>query len=429
MQRLAAAETRWLATEPTKRAWISVDFVAAGQQAARLDGDATFAAASPLRGKTLAVKDNLATRTLPTTAGSNSLRGYVAGFDASPVNQLLNSGTVLIGKTNLDTFARGVRSVSQVRGQTAHAWDNGLSPGGSSGGSAVAVATGVADVALGSDTCGSLRYPATYNGIFSLRPTAGRISRNGLAPLAPSQDVVGPMAADVATLADALTVTAGPDLGDPLTLTAPTPLPYGDNVRSEQQLSPTEWRPMRVGVVRSLGPYGRAADGTTALVRLAGANVELVDVVLPALGYASAIAAEWNGVKDEFARIKFAQQSWLFGPVAQGSAYANTLATQRQTRQRLLDLLDRYQLDAIAYPTTTSEPAALGATQPSGNCWLAATTGLPAVALPNALWQPAGRPARPARGIDLLGRPFSEDVLLTLAARYEVSGPKFPLAP
>ena len=167
-----------------------------------------------LHGITTAVKDNIQTAGLRTTSGSLHFQEVVPNQDAYVVERLRRAGAVITGKATLHELAFGIRSDNPVSGQCRNPWDLGRVPGGSSGGSAVAVATGMCQVALGSDTGGSVRLPAAMCGVAGLRPTHGRVSNQGSTPVSPSFDTIGPLAREVGDLARVLAVIAGGDAGD-----------------------------------------------------------------------------------------------------------------------------------------------------------------------------------------------------------------------
>ncbi len=235
----------------------------------------------PLAGVPLAVKDNLCTEGVPTTCSSKILEGWLPPYTATVVSRLAAAGAISVGKTNLDEFAMGSSTENSAFGPTRNPHDVTRVPGGSSGGSAAAVAAGFAPLALGSDTGGSIRQPASLCGVVGVKPTYGTVSRLGLVAFGSSLDQVGPFSSTVADAALTLEVMGGHDPGDSTSLPQPFPsvsVHLDDGVAG-----------LRVGIVSEMMGEGIASD-VAARVRAAadalvaaGATVEEVSV--PAVNY------------------------------------------------------------------------------------------------------------------------------------------------
>jgi len=236
----------------------------------------------PISGVPVAVKDNLCTVTLPTTCASRLLEGYVSPFEATVVRRLREAGGVVLGKTNLDEFAMGSSTENSAFGATRNPHDRSRVPGGSSGGSAAAVGAGVVRCALGSDTGGSVRQPASFCGVVGIKPTYGRVSRYGLVAFASSLDQVGTLGATVEDAALLLQVIAGHDPRDATSAIHAVPDFLGGIDEGVEGL--------RVGVPNeyfadALDPEVRRCC-EDALDRLRGAGAKVIDVSLPNTRYA-----------------------------------------------------------------------------------------------------------------------------------------------
>jgi aspartyl-tRNA(Asn)/glutamyl-tRNA(Gln) amidotransferase subunit A len=204
----------------------------------------------PLAGVPIALKDNLCTRGTPTTCASRMLERFRPPYDATVVERLKAADAIVIGRTNMDEFAMGSSTENSAYGPTRNPWDTERIPGGSSGGSAAAVAADLAPLALGSDTGGSIRQPAALCGIVGMKPTYGRVSRYGLIAFASSLDQIGPFAHDVTDAALLLEVIAGHDPRDSTSIDAPVPR-YAGRLEVPPQ-------PLRIGLVREF--FGEGLD-------------------------------------------------------------------------------------------------------------------------------------------------------------------------
>ncbi len=276
------------------------------RQAARQVDDRVAAGEDPgpLAGVPVALKDNLCTRGVATTCSSRILAGWRPPYDATVVRRLAAAGAVAVGKTNLDEFAMGSSTENSATGPTRNPWDLERVPGGSSGGSAAAVAAGLVPLAFGSDTGGSIRQPAALCGVVGLKPTYGLVSRYGLVAFASSLDQIGPFAATVADAALALEVIAGHDTADSTSLPVEPPLlrsVLGEGVRG-----------LRVGLIEDFladasPSCAAAAERAAAALREEGALVEEVKIPELMLGLsayyliapaeASSNLARYDGVR------------------------------------------------------------------------------------------------------------------------------------
>ena len=295
--------------DPTINAFISVDPDQALERAASIDRKrAAGDRLGPLAGIPMALKDVLCVEGGRTTCGSRILENFVAPYDSTVVARLRRAGSVLVGKTNMDEFAMGSSTESSYFGPTRNPRDPERVPGGSSGGSAAAVAAHETILALGSDTGGSVRQPAGYCGVVGLKPTYGRVSRYGLVAYASSLDQIGPLAKDVEDAALLLGTIAGHDPKDSTSVDIAVP--------DYRAALGGEIKGLRAGLAREhLGPgldgeIHRAVMHSAELLREAGA--ELVDVSLPvaahseycigayyliAMGEASANLTRYDGIR------------------------------------------------------------------------------------------------------------------------------------
>ena len=388
----------------------------------------------PLHGIPIALKDLFAVKGVRMTCGSKIMADHIADSDATVVTRLRQAGTILLGKLNMHEFAWGGTSLNPHYGTPRNPWDRTRLPGGSSGGSAVAMAAGLALGTLGTDTGGSVRIPASLSGIVGLKPTYGRVSRFGVYPLSPSCDHVGPMVRTVADAAVLLHAIAGPDPND-LTARA-TAVP--DYTAALQE----DLRGLRLGVpheyfFEDVEPAVR--EGVQAAIQhlsSLGATVEAVSI--PSIQHVIAsstaiIAAEAYEIHARTMQTRSqdygadVRTRLLLGACVQAAQYLQAQRFRSLLRQEMLDLLGR--VDALVTPTTVL--AASRIDQPSvsigGKEFPVAAhiaratrpfnmTGLPAISVPCG-FTPDGLPI----GLQLVGRPFEEATVLHLAYAYEQS--------
>ncbi len=263
------------ALDPVLRAYVTVSKATALQQAEAADARLrTGEAITPLTGIPYAVKDCLSTQGVRTTCASRILENYVPHYNATVIDRLETAGAVLLGKHNMDEFGMGSSCENSAFFETHNPWNLARVPGGSSGGSAAAVAAEMAPFALGEDTGGSVRMPAAFCGVTGLKPTYGRVSRYGLIALVSSFDSIGPMARDVRDCALVMDAIAGHDVHDSTSLRAPVP-DYAAALEDDGDL-----RGLRIGVPREYFAEGlapgvetRVREGIAAL-ESQGAEVE-----------------------------------------------------------------------------------------------------------------------------------------------------------
>jgi aspartyl-tRNA(Asn)/glutamyl-tRNA(Gln) amidotransferase subunit A len=310
---VAAALERIARHDPALHACLAVADRERALDAARAQDRLRAAGRAPSRlaGIPILIKDNMTTRAFPTTCGSRILEGYRPPYDAAVVERLAAAGLVLLGKTNMDEFAMGSSTENSAFGPTRNPWDLERVPGGSSGGSAAAVAAGLVPLALGSDTGGSVRQPASLCGIVGMKPSYGRVSRYGLVAFASSLDQISPFARSVEDVALLLEVIAGRDARDATSREDAVPR-YADALGAGAA-NGEGLRGVRIGVPREYFVEGLDAEVEAAVrraldvARAAGATVH--DVSLPHLGYgiatyyliataeASSNLARFDGVK------------------------------------------------------------------------------------------------------------------------------------
>jgi aspartyl-tRNA(Asn)/glutamyl-tRNA(Gln) amidotransferase subunit A len=415
----------------------------------------------PLAGVPVALKDNLCLRHMPTTCASKVLKGWVPPYDADAVRKLLFAGAVPLGKTNLDEFAMGSSTENSAFGPTKNPWNPSLVPGGSSGGSAAAVAAGLAPLALGSDTGGSIRQPAALCGVHGMMGTYGRVSRRGLVAFGSSLDRIGPIARNVGDVALALEVMSGGDAGDATTIHRAGAQWSPETAAGVCTALDMDVRGLRVGVVAATDGVDAAVKAKcgAAVAALREAGATAVDVELPASEHgiavyylvapseASSNLARYDGVRygvradeKELAAMLAetrergfgaeVKRRILLGTFALSAGYSEAFYEKALRVRRLIanDFARAFErCDVVVSPTSPFPAFPIGAKSDDPMamylCDLftipASLAGLPAASAPVGA-TPSGLPV----GLQIVAPTLREDLVFRVAAELErVHGP------
>ena len=391
----------------------------------------------PLHGIPILVKDNYETTGMPTAGGSLAL-SYQSQADAHQVRKLREAGAVILGKTNMHELAAGITNISSIAGQTRNPYDLGRYPGGSSGGTGAALAASFAAAGMGSDTCGSIRIPASSNNLVGLRGTRGLAGGTGIVPLSTTQDIGGPLARTLGDLAIMLDATVGTDPADATTQASAGHIPtsYAD------ALKPGGLKGARLGRLRLY--FEGDEDGTAvvskAIEQMKTEGAEVVDVDVPGLAEllrdSSLINIEFPKDLADFlssrpaAPVRTLQdivrlgiydvamherlQAILKSPQRGSEEHRRALIKRDAIRGAVLAAMDEHRVAALVYPVIRRKPARFGEPQLGTNCQLSAASGLPALSVP-AGFTDDGLPI----GLEFFGRAWSESELLTLAYAWE----------
>jgi aspartyl-tRNA(Asn)/glutamyl-tRNA(Gln) amidotransferase subunit A len=454
---LAAAEN----LNDTLNAFLQIDRAGATRRAEELDKEAgepsseSQPAQQPLRGVPIAVKDNICVRGLQATCGSRILAGYHPPYDATVIERLRAAGAVLVGKTNCDEFAMGSSNENSAFGPVRNPWDTERVPGGSSGGSAAAVAARVVPAALGSETGGSVRQPAALCGVVGVKPTYGRVSRYGLVAFGSSLDQVSVFGLTVRDAALVLQTIAGRDEYDATSADVPVP-DYAAELT-------TDIKGARVGVPRELLGEGVDSDVRARVLEAIEAyrslGAQIVDVQMPHAKYSIAVyyiiataeassnLARYDGVRyghrtedPEDLRQMYrrtrdegfgaeVKRRIMLGTYVLSSGYYDAYYLKAQKVRTLIerDFLDAFEkCDAVLTPTSPTPAFRLGEkTDDPLSMYLndiytcmANLAGVPGVSVPCGL-SSQGLPV----GFQLMGRHWGEATILRLAHAYEQAHP------
>lgn len=399
-----------------------------------------------LSGYTVAVKDNISTSGVQTTCGSRILQGYIPPYDAFVVERLRNEGARILGKTNMDEFGMGNTTENSAFGPTLNPIDRGRVPGGSSGGSAAAIAAGMVDMALGSDTGGSIRCPAAFCGIVGHKPTYGRVSRYGLIAYANSLEQIGPMAKTVEEVALLMSVLCRYDPHDSTSRNRP----FECRLRGEID-------GLRIGIPEEF--FGSGVDHRVAAVvysaveRLEELGAEVIACSMPSMKYAlaayyvtcmseaSSNLARFDGVRyglpvdhrplwhDAFREVRrkgFGQEvkrRVMLGTFALSAGYYGKYYAKAQIARSLVreDFARLFrEVDLIAGPTMPTIAFRLGEKSDPLSSYLADVLTVPAnlAGIP-AISVPCGSVEGMPVGLQLMGRHFQDELVIDAAYAYE----------
>ena len=441
--------------EPKVKAFVTQTGEAASEQAEALDRKLKgWRKTMPLSGMPLAVKDNICTDGVPTTCSSRMLKNFVPPYDATVISKLRAQDYVLVGKTNLDEFAMGSSTENSAFGPSRNPWNLQCVPGGSSGGSAAAVAAEECVAALGSDTGGSIRQPAAFCGVVGLKPTYGRVSRYGLVAFASSLDQIGPITKNVSDAAFLLGAIAEHDPLDSTSIDRPVP----DYLKALQK---RDLKRLRVGVPVEFFAEGLDPEVDRAvrssIEELSNLGAEVKEIRLPrtdaavavyyvvATAEASSNLARFDGVKFGFRAketkdlldlyIKTRQEGFgpevkrriMLGTYVLSAGYYDAYYGKAQAVRTLVcqDFEAAFkEVDIIVTPTTPTPAFKLGEkSEDPLQMYLSDIftisvnlAGLPAISLPCGFSR-AGLPI----GLQLIGRAFEEETVLRAAHAYEQS--------
>ncbi|OAU95964.1 Asp-tRNA(Asn)/Glu-tRNA(Gln) amidotransferase subunit GatA [Moraxella catarrhalis] len=437
--------------------FITKDFENALAQAKLADKQRADGDNRPLLGVPMAHKDNLCTKGVLTTAGSKMLYNFVSPYDATVVQNIANSGFVSLGKLNMDEFAMGSDNESSHFGAVHNPWDLGRVPGGSSGGSAAAVAAGFVPVATGSDTGGSIRQPASFCGVTGIKPTYGRVSRYGMIAYASSLDQAGTFGKSALDCAYLLDPMSGYDNKDATSINRPSEDYVADILATATDSKPLAGK--KIGVAKAY--FGAGLDSEveksirTALAKYEelGAKIVEVDITDPAItlatyyllapAEASSNLSRYDGVRfgyrcenpkdlhDLYTRSRSegfgaeVQRRIIMGTYALSAGYFDAYYTKAQKVRRLIveDFKKAFEkCDIIASPTAPTVAYKLGESLDPASIYLGDvyTIGVNLAGLP-ALSHPVGQANGLPVGLQLIGKHWAESELLKTAHIYQAN--------
>ena len=419
------------------------------ETAAALDVERELSGArSPLHGIPILVKDNIDTFDLPTSAGSLVLENSIPPDDAFVVQELREAGAIILGKTNLDELARGAQGLSLLGGQTLNPYAVNRVPGGSSAGTAAAVASNFATVGLGTETGVSIRNPAANNNLVGIAPTEGLVSRDCTVPISFTQDRVGPLARTVTDAAITLDIIAGFDESDPVTENSISKIPEAGYT---SLLSTTALEGARIGVFRDLFRSGTVHQESLAIIEnaiddfeaqgatiidnvslgfdlfdfLDDARVNIYESKVALNDYLESLGSDapvktLQDIIDDGRYLPSLGNNLVFSQSIESFAdnpeYLERLSRREFLRDATIEVMEQLDLDALIYPMKTVPAPVIGETPPESDNSFTSIAGLPGIVVP-AGFTSQGLPV----GLEIAGFPFSEASLLGFAYDYSLA--------
>ena len=401
----------------------------------------------PLHGIPVMLKDNFNTVDMQTTAGSVALKGWVPPTDSFVTKRIRDSGAIILAKTNLHEFAIWGESISSILGQAVNPYDPTRTPGGSSGGTGATIASNIGVIGLGTDTINSIRSPASANSLVGIRPTIGLVSRAGIVPYSLTQDTAGPICRTVEDAARCLDVIAGYDPDDAETswCIGKIPASYLDSLNVDGM------KGRRIGVLKSLFGKEEINSSTNEVLRNAmkvfeenGAtlvpieddidqpwltsetSVHLDDFEHDLNGYLEKLPPEWP-----IHSMREVLEKGLFHPFSEGNMrdamklgvgtprYLEKMYNKIGVRMHILKIMADLQLDAMIYPHQQQLVCKIGGNQQQRNGVLCSSTGFPSIAVPAGFAPDENAPIGVPVGMEIIGRPWSEPLLIEIAYSFE----------
>lgn len=401
-----------------------------------------------LHGIPIILKDNVDTYDMATTAGSLSLKGFVPEDDAYITRKLREAGAIILAKSNLHEFAIWGETISSILGQTLNPYDLTRTPGGSSGGTGASMAANFGLAGIGTDTINSIRSPSSANSLVGIRPTIGLVSRDGIVPYSFTQDTAGPICRTVADAVAVLDIIAGYDKADDETAWCCGKIPKTYKVF----LNKDGLKGKRIGILESFfgkdevhKEVNKPVCESIEILKANGAELISITEEINSGWLTSSVSVHLDDLKDhlniylkalpDYAPVHSVEEVMASGKYHPGikenmekamalsvgtPEYNQKLVLRAQIQTKVMKLMADYELDAIVYPHQQQLVCKTGGSQQQRNGVLCSVTGFPSIAVPAGFSTPsADAPIGVPVGMEIIGRPWSEPVLIEIAYAFE----------